>query len=392
MRTNTLKIYVLLWVLSLSLLSCIEPFAIETESFESALVIEATITNENKFQQIKLSRTYAIDSDGPNPESNAQVEIVDESGNTYNFFEFQPGLYQSSSVFSAVKDVNYVLRIITADGRDYSSDPAKFTGISEITSLSARAYSNDGVQGVGVFIDSEDPSGNSRYYRYTYEETYKIVAPKYSPLEFVISVDPLGNCSLDLEPRAEQKRDCFASVPSKSIILTATANLTQDVVSNFQVKFLSKDNPIIANRYSTFINQYSQSQDAYNFYETLKNFSGSGSIFSQTQPGFFEGNVFSEIDEKEKVVGFFDVSSVVSQRVYFNYRDFYDDIPPYFIGCNQYAPDPTAIKDEIDSKRGLFFTTLIDPDTNLEKTFLVPFPCGDCTVYGSNVEPDFWID
>ena len=37
---------------------CVEPFEFNQETFESALVIEATITNELKTHEITLSRTF----------------------------------------------------------------------------------------------------------------------------------------------------------------------------------------------------------------------------------------------------------------------------------------------------------------------------------------------
>jgi len=38
--------------------SCIEPFEFETIDFEDTLVIEATITNELKYHEINLTRTF----------------------------------------------------------------------------------------------------------------------------------------------------------------------------------------------------------------------------------------------------------------------------------------------------------------------------------------------
>jgi len=382
-----------------TLFGCIEPFNIETETFESALVIEATITNEDKLQEVKLSRTYAIDLEGPSPESNASVLVKDETGNTFEFSETEPGLYQSNQAFSAVSGMDYTLSIVTSNGLAYHSEPARFNSVSAITSLSAQAINNEGVLGVGIFIDSEDPSGNSRYYRYTYEETYKIVAPKYSPQSLKIIDDV--NCVVELEPREDPNQQiCFNSETSNTIILTSTNELTTDEVLNFILRFLPKDDPIIGSRYSILVNQFTQTREAYVFYETLQDFSDSGSIFSQIQPGFFGGNVFSVSNSAEKVIGFFDVSSVVSQRLYFNYTDFYDDESPYFIGCNTLfapvektpGPEPRCpLIDNLRAGTGIYFTGNGDPDIG-GPYFLVPVPCGNCTVYGANVEPDFWID
>jgi len=75
------------------------------------------------------------------------------------------------------------------------------------------------------------------------------------------------------------------------------------------------------NRYSIFVKQYVQNFAAHTFYQTLKDISGSESILSQTQPGFFAGNIKSDDNPNEKVIGFFDVSSVSNKRIFFNFSD-----------------------------------------------------------------------
>ena len=67
--------YFIIAFISLLTFSCIEEIEFETETFESALVIEATITNEMKVHEILLSRTFRFEEDGPMPESGASVTI-----------------------------------------------------------------------------------------------------------------------------------------------------------------------------------------------------------------------------------------------------------------------------------------------------------------------------
>jgi hypothetical protein len=69
------KLTYFLAMLSISLGSCIKEIDFETETFESALLVEARITNDEKNHEIKLSRTYRFEDDGPDPETNAIVKI-----------------------------------------------------------------------------------------------------------------------------------------------------------------------------------------------------------------------------------------------------------------------------------------------------------------------------
>jgi hypothetical protein len=112
--TRTYNVYLSIALIFLS--GCVEEIDFEIETFESALVIEATITNENKNQEILLSRTYQTEDDGPPPERNASVEIL-AGGSSYVFEELEPGRYVSTFPFSAQPSIDYILSITTSNGR-----------------------------------------------------------------------------------------------------------------------------------------------------------------------------------------------------------------------------------------------------------------------------------
>ncbi len=378
---------------------CIEEIGFETESLESALVVEATITNENKFQEVLLSRTYKFEDDGPSGESGAQVTIESDMGN-FQFTENENGTYVSTQSFAAEEGVDYTLKIRTQDGRSYISNPTQQTAVSEIESVYATRETTDiGVDGMSVFIDTFDPTGSSLYYRYEYEETYKIIAPKWTTSDLIVTNE--ANCDVEVVNRTQEEQTCYGKENSVLINVATTSGFSEDRLVRHRVRFLDSDDPKIARRYSLLVKQYVQSLEAYSYYKTLKDFSGNGSLFSQTQPGFFSGNISSEVNPDEKVLGFFDVSTVSSKRVFFNYEDYYpgEPLPPYFRNCIEFAPDQYTIDPNIC---GLLITELLrnrikyfavnnNPPSGQQGPYLVVIrACGDCTALGSNVVPDFW--
>lgn len=386
-------------LLLLTFTSCLEEFDFKTEDFESALVIEATITNENKQQEIVLSRTFRFEEDGPNPEIGADVSVSASNGTIYNFTETTPGRYQSTSNFSAIAGLDYQLNITTSDGRNYSSNPTQLTAVTTIDTITPTRQINEaGEEEVAILLDSFDPNGASKYYRYEYEETYKIIAPFWSGMDAVITDDG----QVTTVPRTQEERICYNTVKSNNIIITDTNDLTEDRVSNFPVRTINRDNYIISHRYSIQVRQYVQSLSSYTYYSTLRDLSGSESIFSENQPGFFNGNVFSITNNNERVIGFFDVSSVVEQRIYFNYLDLFpgEDLPPYAENCILQTPElyfydgpGSPLIDAIISDT-LTFVSVANEDTGFgfAPYVMVFAPCGDCTRLGSNVVPDFWVD
>ncbi len=384
---------------------CIEEIDFETLTFERVLVVEALITNELKFQEISLSRTFKFEDNGASPETNASVSVVDNLQNSYIFIEIFPGKYVSSQEFQAQPNIEYQLIINTSDGKTYNSKPTPLTQVTPISDVYAErttdSFNNDGM---AIYVDSYDSTGNSKYYRYEYEETYKITAPYWVPNDFVIlSYSPPFRYTF--ETKSSEQLTCYNTSYSNEIIQKETNDLAEDRVTKFRVRFIPQTNPIISTRYSILVKQYVQSIDAFTYFKTLNKLSQSNNIFSQNQPGFFTGNISSVTDSNEKVLGFFEVSSVSSKRMFFNYYDFYEGepLPPYFVECTFGAPFLGSFPGDtflppmyqlIDEGKVKYYRpnpNYPNPLNEVEGQYLVvPIECGDCTKLGSNIKPDFW--
>ena len=386
------------------LFGCTEPYVLQTSNFEEALVIEATLTNEFKKQQIKLSKTYRLEENGPTFVENATVTVEDDLGNVYDFVEGDE-IYESVNAFEAIPGRKYKLTIVT-DGKVYTSTQETLTKINPIEDVEVRDLTISGVRGAEIKVKNFDPTNSSKYYRYEYEETYKIIAPKWQP--YTVTVNP-STKDFIYTPRTYEARTCYSTVKSNELLLHSTTNLSEDRV-DFKVRFIPVDNPIIKHRYSILVKQYIQNLASYTYYNTLKTISGSDGILSQNQPGFFSGNITCNTNSNEKVVGFFDVSSVSSQRIFFNFEDIFPGTlqPGYFYDCF----DNCLELDQFECPGVYNYCFDIAPFSNCEgfivenilntipqtylfysgpnPAFLVPQPCGDCTTFSSNVVPPFW--
>jgi hypothetical protein len=400
-----------------SIASCTTPYSYQTNSFEDAIVIEATITNELKKQEIKLSRTYKFEEDGPIFETDADVYITDNLQNQYSFEEADQK-YVSTSEFQALPERNYQLHITTKDGRSYSSTNEKLTTVNKIETVIPVVTTKEGDLGVEIIVNSFDPIGASKYYRYEYDESYKIIAPYWVNVEAIprlFTNHPTDYGELTIQPRTTEARICYSSKKSNSIILTNTNNLSEDRVS-FPVRFIKSSDYIIMNRYSILVKQYVQNLAAYTYYQTLKNLSGSESLLSQNQPGFFSGNIKSDDNPNKKVIGYFEVSSFSEKRIFFNFTDIFpnEKLPVYPYDCNKiysllnlsnlyYCFDTMnsnckgqTIINSIITKQLVYFSGwpyfgIIPPSKDRELS-MVPIQCGDCTSFSSNIKPLFWID
>jgi len=406
MKTNNFKkIFFVFTIVSL-LISCTEEYPLQTNTFEDAIVIEATITNELKKQEIKISKTYRLEENEPTFEANATVYILDDLENRFDFEEIN-NKYISTIAFQAVPDREYKLFITTNNGKQYTSTKEKLTTANSIDNINFIAKNKYGVDGVEMSINSYDPTNTSKYYRYEYEETYKIIVPLWSG----DSLRVFGNAedwnlygniayAFTTAPRTGESKTCFKTEKSKNIFLYNTNNLSEDRVVDFPIRFIEKNNHIIANRYSLLVKQYVQNLSSYVFYKTLRDISSTGSVLSPNQPGFISGNMSSLTNENEKVIGFFDVSSISSKRIFFNYNDVFPgaSIPAYFFDCEVMDYDITKKKTPGNTPSdGLTYLAtltrqrcIILYQANSPIYRMVTPQCGDCRTLGSNIIPDFW--
>ncbi|MFK7811679.1 MAG: DUF4249 domain-containing protein [Maribacter sp.] len=395
------KINLFLIFLLSCLNSCIDPFDAEIVDFESAIVIEALLTNEMKRHEIGINRTFTFEDRKLLAEKNANVMVVDDAGNSFNFRETTDGLYLSEIPFAIVADRSYRLLITTENGNNYNSEEEFMPAVTQINELRSERITNDaGEDGIAILIDSFDPNRSSNFYRYTFEETYKIIAPKWSPLDLIGDPDSDDECAVTTVSKETEQKVCYTSDASNTIILTNTTDLEEDRVAGFQVHFINRNNYIISHRYSILVKQHIQSNGAFLFYEKLKEFSGNESIFSETQPGFLEGNIKSENNTKEKVIGYFEVASVSEQRLFFNYEDFYagEELPPYVVPCDPNAPGirgqggACILRPTIESGREKFYQENGEPGPFEGPYLTVNRICGDCTALGEINIPEFWVE
>ncbi|MBW4359743.1 DUF4249 domain-containing protein [Flavobacterium taihuense] len=379
--------------LSLIISSCSESYNLQTDNYEEALVVEATITNELKNQEIKLTKTSKFEEEEIKTVAGANVNIHDNKGNIF-YFKESAGKYISETKFRPSPNTEYTLEIATTDGKKYQSSNETLTTETEIESVTPEVITDikEG-RGVQINVKSYDPVNTSKYYRYEYEEAYKIITPKWYPIKLVV----IGPREVEEVLNETNKKICYTVKNSTDILQYTTTNLLEDRV-DFPIRFISDQNYIISHRYSILVRQYVQNIESYTFYKTLKEISSSGSVLSPKQPGFLNGNIKCMSDSNSKVIGFFDVSAVSSKRVFFNYKDLFpgEPLPPYYTDCsNQFfnycwgAGDPPCVGGTLIYNLTINSLTLI----NIEpKYIMVNAPCGDCTVFSSNVVPPFWTD
>lgn len=375
----------ILFALTALVVSCVEEIPIEPAGFERAIVIEGTVTNEIKQHQVKLSQAFAIDTTGPNSFSGARVKV---SGNReYIFEETEPGIYISKDSFAAQPGVDYQLHV-SANGNEYTSNPTRLPEPTEVDAVQASRVDYEGNDGVAITLDQENSQEEANYYRYEFVETFKFNSPMFKSKDLIL-VD-----GLPVEVfKTKEEYTCYRTERSQKIILANTNSLSEDNVNNLLLTFIEAEDPKIARRYSILVKQFVVSRGAYNYYKTLKELSGTDNIFSQSQPGFFAGNIENKDNPEEKIVGYFEVSSVAKKRMFFSYEDFFNpenNRSTLVSYCPVDTPSLSILIKQIENGTIKWYETPFGQGPNPTIFKVVPAACVDCTVLGSNEIPDFW--
>jgi hypothetical protein len=345
------------------------------------LVIDGVINTGNDSTYIRLSRTKKFDTVIViDKEMGAQVRVESDANNTYPLSEINPGTY-SAAPLNLDNSHKYRLRIKTSDGKEYVSDFVQVKNAPPIDSVGFVAKPSM----VQIYVNTHDPTNNTKYYRWEYSEAWRFHATYQS---FWI-----GAARRD---SSEFIYYCYSKDTSSYITLSTSAQLAQDVIYQAPITTIPSSSEKIQIRYSIFVKQYALTSGAYSFWSNLhKNGESNGTIFD-AQPSDNQTNYHCVTNPNEIVIGYLSAGSTTTKRVFINRDQFpasYD--PRYSLAC---AID-TAWGDKGE------YTVFNSPYvTAIEGVFTYPplpfgapnavtyssSDCADCTTRGVTKPPPFW--
>jgi Domain of unknown function (DUF4249) len=133
---NYLK-YGLFSFLIIFLFSCREPFDYNPPASDiNTIVVEGVVTDAPGPYLIKLSQPVSFSSDNQVAVKKAEVYVMDEMNNRFDFKEKSGGLYYSdSALFRGQLGKSYTLFIKTIDGTKYKSSPCIIGPESKVDSV-----------------------------------------------------------------------------------------------------------------------------------------------------------------------------------------------------------------------------------------------------------------
>jgi hypothetical protein len=369
------QIFVLSVLLFLN--SCISQFVPKTNENKELLVVEGLITDNPGPNTIKLSKSLplGIRSAG-NPVKGCIITISDDLGNISSLTETAPGIYiTDASAFQGQIGRSYTLHINTNtdfNNHKYDSYPMEMKPVPPIDSVYYEKLTfregPDGTasaEGCQIYLNTHDPSNQCKFYRWKYTETWEFIIPYTVPNKF-----------------------CWISNNSNQINIKSTSVIQEDFINRYPLNFISNESDRLKVKYSILVNQYSLNEDEYLYWEKLQNFSEQVGGLYDMIPSAVPSNVYCLDDANEKVQGYFSVSANSSRRIF---------IKDHFAGlADPYSAD-NCVADTIFGgpiPDGLNRTVWIIASSIMPSYSVITYTkgCYDCTVRGTNVPPDFWIN
>lgn len=93
-----------------SLFTCIDSYLPKLETFQSTIVVDALLTDENASNYVSISRTKRTVYENPVMVSGALVIITDDLGNSTSLLEKSEGIYNTDSIiFRGIAGRSYTL-------------------------------------------------------------------------------------------------------------------------------------------------------------------------------------------------------------------------------------------------------------------------------------------
>ena len=389
MRVNKLYVFLLIMLVGGTLFQqCVEPFTPEIKRYSNMLVIEGTLTDELGTQVITVSRTSSYNDARFMAENGCTVTVLDDQGNIYPYAgkgngKYEAEFYQGDLEYGRA----YMLRVIANNGEVFESDyqvlrPAP--PIDSLTALYERKVTPEnpaGIKGYQFFVNASDPTGNTRYYRWSMEETWEYNAP------FIAAF--MWDGALHDFTLPNDRSRCWMTLDVPGIYTGTTRDISKDVLKNVKLNYVSIQTDRLRWRYSLLVKEYALSAEAYEFWNGLQEQTQETGGLYESQPFMIQGNITCTSNPNETVLGFFSASGVSERRIFVDPPlENVHELPCLGDTITVYNP----IEDYPRSSYPVYLFKILLPGGGFLKA-AAERRCFDCLERGgTNIKPDFWKD
>jgi len=352
------------------------------------LVIDGFLNSGVGPTTIKLTHTLNIKDGGKaRVEKGALLTVEGTDNSKVALAESQTGVY-SISQLSLKKSEKYRLRVKTVDNTEYISE---YLEVKKTPPIDGVVWSATD-EGVQINVNTHDPSGNTRYYQWEFEETWHYRSEFCTNLQYKNGTISYMDPYIDIH-------DCWRNEkPVDKTHIASSFRLSEDVIYHYPLTFVPAASGKMGVQYSILVRQHALSKDGYSYYDRLKkNTEQLGSIFD-AQPSDLTGN-FQSVNKEKIAIGFLSIYDIEEKRIFITKEELpasFGVLPREY--CFQFTIDSTAnyVRELTQYYDAGLILPINPPDSTPMHITLLNIPyapkgCVDCrTAAGTNVKPSFW--
>ncbi len=348
------------------------------KEIDNILVVQGMITDGTS--SIKLSRSIDLTDGTFNPKvNNATVSVVCDDGTVFpSSGTVIDGTYNIDVNLEA--DKKYCVRIV-ASGLEYESDfryPQTTPEIDEIDYYKAALG-----EPIEMRVSATGREGDSRFFLWSFEEIWEFVAP----IPATVYQYAVGKYEqVEVYPYYY----CWQYGNSSGLLLGTSAKQQENILKNYTIKEFDPVGDRFKILYWVKLKQNMLSNEAYEYFSTLKkNSESTGGIFAPIISEM-KGNVTCKDDPEVKVIGFVEVSYTTTAETFVDPSSRLAEYAPQT--CKTYASLDEAAADRIEPEHLTVY--YIDPwptPGSPPDSLRALTKCVDCRLMGgSKTKPDFW--
>ena len=341
MKLTILYVFVITFLI---LDACIEPYNLTLIANERIMVVDGMISDQPGPYVVHLFRSSNIDE-----ALNTVLEVVgatitlkDDAGYAEKLREVSPGRYQTSASLKGIVGRTYHIEITTLDGEKFESVPEQLLPAGDIQNLyyefeqvedPTKSDSVDATKnGFNIFIDGTLDPLQDHLVRWRTIGIFEIIA---FPQFHTVDITPPGpNAVKTLEPdplpcsgwvykqhKLQYVRectccDCWVSRYDEVPLLGDQQFVESNNLQRYKIAFIQANHRFFYKKYYFQVEQMSLSQNAYDFWESVKKQKLTSSDLFQTPVGKTSGNIISVGEIKAPVIGLFAASSVRKKSIF----------------------------------------------------------------------------
>lgn len=369
----------------LILAGCIKPYEPELKDDSvQKYVVQGMVSSVEGFQEVNVSITSPVDQPKYIGVSGCQVQIIDDLNQVFTLQDYSDGKYKvwmDQDVLIPGK--SYKVIVHTPDGETIESSYDLMTSGPEVSDIYYEIKeipTNDpGIVelGIQIYIDLNAQDDDSRFYNWKLNETWEYHSTY--PLEFYYDGEVQH-----VSPPDYSQMYCWTITDVDEIYTLSTQNLSDNSFVRFPLNFVENNTTRLGVLYSLLVYQTSLTQNAFTYWDQLRqNSEQDGGLYS-SQPLAIKGNLRNITYPEKDVLGYFQASTLETKRI-FVYP--VEDLPLTFSNsCN-----PVLLRKGLVEIHPRDYPAYLMTINGNWSPILLNDECVDCEVRGgTTTKPNYW--